>query len=148
SSAQMGLVAVAASTAGLGEPVRALLFVDTLQTFAQPGIVGMFLGNPGPLAGEVPYIVLASAPGIPPLQTPFGPVATNPLDPSTVVVEDSIGLYGFVSLSGFGAIGRPFLAQIYNLPPGFLTGVTLQIQAVGIDPLRGVIRTNPAPITF
>jgi hypothetical protein len=148
STTQMGLVAVAAATTGLAEPVRALLFVDTMQAFAQPGIAGIFVGNPGPLVGDVPYVVLASPLGIPPLQTPFGPIATNPLDPSTILVEDSIGVFGFFSLGGFGAIGRPSFVNFYNLPPGFLTGVTVQVQAVGIDPLRGVVRTNPAPLLF
>lgn len=146
---QAGLVEVTATTPGIVQPVHAVLFVDSLQVgITPPSSALLFASNPAPNLGPVPYVILASAPGITPLQTPFGPVATNPLDPSTFVLEDSIGVFGFAGVGGQGAIGRPGVAQFYQFPTGFLSGTTLQLQAVGIDPLRGVVRTNPAALTF
>ncbi len=95
-----------------------------------------------PLPVQVPMLLMASIPGISPLQTAFGPVCTNPYDPWTFPIEDSIGVYGFYSLSGTGAIGTPNLTKIYTLPVGALIGVTLWFQGVGFDPVNGFWRTN------
>jgi len=90
---------------------------------------------------QVPMILLASQPGIAPLPSPIGPICTNPDSPLTFVLEDSIGVFGFASLSGTGAIGVPGLTKVYNLSAP-LTGITLQFQAVGLDPVLGPFRTN------
>jgi len=58
------------------------------------------------------------------------------------VIEDSIGIFNFVTLSGTGAIGNPNITKLYTLPTGALLGVTLWFQGIGLDPVTGPIRTN------
>jgi hypothetical protein len=96
----------------------------------------------------IPYLLMASAPGITPWQSFLGPVCTDPFHASTLVVEDSIGIYGFASFGGNGAMGSPALSLQYQLPPGLLTGLTLQFQAFGVDPVLGAFRTNCTTLTF
>jgi glucose/arabinose dehydrogenase len=91
---------------------------------------------------QIPMVVFISAPGITPLQSIIGPICTNWFDPLTFVIEDSVGAFGFITLSGTGAIGTPNLSKLYNFPPGFLVGVTLWVQAVGLDPVTGAWRSN------
>lgn len=95
-----------------------------------------------PLPVQVPMLLLCSIPGISPLQTSFGPVCTNPFDPWTFAIEDSLGVFGFFSLSGTGAIGTPGLTKLYTLPTGALVGTTLWFQSIGLDPVQGLWRTN------
>jgi hypothetical protein len=76
------------------------------------------------------------------MPTPIGPICTDPFNPLTFVLEDSIGAFGFASLSGTGAIGTPQLSKLYTVPAGALTGVTLWFQGVGWDPFTGPFRTN------
>ncbi len=91
---------------------------------------------------QVPMLVMCSIPGINPLQTAFGPICTNPYDPWTFPIEDSIGVYAFYSLSGTGAIGTPSLTKVYNIPSTAFIGTTLWFQSVGVDPVTGLWRTN------
>ena len=79
---------------------------------------------------SVPYIVMASATAQP-LVTPFGSLCMNPFDPTTLVIEDGIGVFGFVSIKG--AWGSPSLTNIYNVPSGVLTGSTFNFQSIGYD---------------
>lgn len=139
-----GAITVGATTPG-GNPAgtsfslfsRKISIVSTT-TFAVLQVINSTSATPA----SVPMIVLTSAPGIPAMPTPIGPICTDPNNLLTFVLEDSIGLFGFYSLSGTGAVGTPSLVKIYNFPAGVLSGVTLQFQAVGLDPLEGPFRTN------
>ena len=95
-----------------------------------------------PAPVQVPMLVMCSIPGINPLQTVFGPICTNPYDPWTFPIEDSVGVYAFYSLSGTGAIGTPSLTKVYNIPTTAFLGTTLWFQSVGVDPVTGLWRTN------
>ena len=63
-------------------------------------------------------------------------------DPTGVVIEDSIGLFSFTSMSGTGAMGTPSVSKVYTLAPGFLVGAQMLFSAAGYDPLTGWWRTN------
>jgi glucose/arabinose dehydrogenase len=133
----------AATPGGLPSGTTATLFARKLGVTRAGTFVVLTVSNTTTATpAQIPMVVLFSAPGIPPMQTGIGPICTNPFDPMTFVLEDSIGLFGFLTLSGTGAIGTPNLSKLYNFPPGFLAGVTLWIQAVGLDPAAGFWRSN------
>ncbi|MGE3354411.1 MAG: PQQ-dependent sugar dehydrogenase, partial [Planctomycetota bacterium] len=139
-----GLVRVTASTpGGLPAGVTAEFFGRKMNVTRAGGfIVLQVINTSDAVPAQVPMIVMLSAPGIATLPTPIGPICTNPLDPAFFVIEDSIGLFSFATLSGSGAIGTPALSKLYTVPAGLLSGVTLWFQAVGFDPLTGWFRTN------
>ncbi|HEX6813682.1 MAG TPA: PQQ-dependent sugar dehydrogenase [Planctomycetota bacterium] len=91
---------------------------------------------------NVPYVMMVSFPGGTPLPTAVGNLCTNPLYALTVVLEDGIGIFNFVSFSGTGGTGNPSMTKLYPLPPGLLTGFLMSFQAVGFDPVTGWFRTN------
>lgn len=97
---------------------------------------------------QVPYVVLMSFPGSPTLPTAFGPLCIDPAYPFAIVLEDAIGAFNFVSLSGLGGVGAPHLSRLYLLPPGLLTGNFMRFQAVGLDPLSGWFRTDCGGLQF
>lgn len=90
----------------------------------------------------IPYVVMVALPGAPVWQSPIGPICTDPSSFLTVVIEDGVGIFGGVSLSGTGGIGNPSLTKIYNLAPGLLNGLLLKFQAIGFDPVTGMFRTD------
>jgi glucose/arabinose dehydrogenase len=138
-----GAITVTASTPGSPLNAQLALFARRIAITPAASLIILQVTNSSPQTPvQVPYVVLASMAGIPPLPTPIGPICTDPNNPATFVLEDSIGLFGFASLSGTGAIGTPSLTKIYNIPSSALTGLTLSFQAVGIDPVLGVFRTN------
>lgn len=125
------------------------LFARGIDVATAPASVTLTVRNRSAAASPiVPMVLLASLPGIAPLPTPIGPVCTTPFHPWTVVLEDGFGLFGFVSLSGGGGIGTPGFTRTYPVPPAVLAGLTLQIQAVGLDPVAGPFRTNCERKTF
>ncbi|MBM4062941.1 MAG: hypothetical protein FJ265_17875 [Planctomycetes bacterium] len=91
---------------------------------------------------QVPFIITVGFPGVPTWLSPIGPICTDPASYLTVVIEDSTGIFGGVSLSGTGAIGTPSLTKIYNLAPGLLNGLLLKFTAVGFDPVTGIFRSS------
>jgi hypothetical protein len=97
---------------------------------------------------QVPYILLTGFPGVASLATPVGSLCINPTDALAVVMEDGVGVFGGVSLSGNGGTGSPSLNVQYALPPGLLTGLSMRFQAIGLDPITGWFRTNCASIQF
>jgi hypothetical protein len=139
-----GAITVNASTPGNPSPTPTTgLFSRKIAVVGTPTLVILTITNSTTaVPATTPFILMASAPGIPPLATPIGPLCTDPGNPATIVFEDSIGLFGNVSLSGTGAVGQPGLTKIYNIPAGVLTGLRLNFQALGFDGVRGFIRTN------
>lgn len=91
---------------------------------------------------DVPWLLMGQFPGAAPLLTPIGPVCTNPTQPGFLVLEDTLGVFGFASLSGTYALGDPGVVKTYPVPPGLLAGLSLNLQAVGLDPLAGLVRTD------
>ncbi|MCA8963760.1 MAG: PQQ-dependent sugar dehydrogenase [Planctomycetes bacterium] len=91
---------------------------------------------------QVPFVVMVALPGGAPWNSPFGTICTNPASPFTIVIEDGLGIFGSVSLSGAGSTGNPGLTRVYQLVPGLLTGLQLQFQAIGLDPIEGMFRTD------
>jgi glucose/arabinose dehydrogenase len=91
---------------------------------------------------DVPWILMAQLPGAVPLSTPIGLFCTNPTQPGFFVLEDTLGVFGFVSLSGTYALGNPGVVKTYAVPPGLLAGLSLNLQAVGLDPIAGLVRTD------
>jgi glucose/arabinose dehydrogenase len=139
-----GSIGVTATTPG-GEPagVRATFFARRLSIFSASTIVLLSVSNTTTaIPASVPFIVLATAPGTPSLPTTIGPICTDPAHPLTFVVEDSTGIFGNYSLSGTGAIGTPALSKLYNFPANSLSGLQLNFQAIGIDPVAGPFRSN------
>ncbi len=97
---------------------------------------------------QVPFVVMVALPGAPPWNSPFGTICTNPASPFTIVIEDGLGIFGSVSLSGAGSTGTPGLTRVYQLVPGLLTGLQLQFQAIGLDPVEGMFRTDCVTTQF
>ena len=144
-----GAVTVTAMTPGAGASATFNLYARNLGIVAGPTFVLVQVQNQSTAAPPtVPYAILISIPGIPPLATPIGPICTDPFNPVTLVLEDSIGLFNFVSLSGTGAVGNPGLVKLYNIPLNSLLGVTLSFQAVGLDPVEGLVRTDCETFAF
>lgn len=140
-----GTIRITATTpGGLTAGVTAELFARRMALTRAGGILVVQVQNTttAPAPAQVPMLMMCSIPGINPLQTAFGPVCTNPYDPWTFPIEDSIGVYAFYSLSGTGAIGTPSLTKLYNIPSTALVGTTLWFQSVGLDPVTGLWRTN------
>ncbi len=139
-----GPITVTATTpGGLPSGATTTLFARKITVTRAANLIVVSVTNTTTaVPAQVPMIVAVSAPGITPLQTFFGPVCTNPFDASTAIIEDSVGLYGFTSLSGTGAIGVPNLSKIYTFPPGFLAGTVAWVQAFGYDPITGWWRSN------
>jgi len=69
------------------------------------------------IPANVPFIIMCSAPGITPLPTPIGRSAPDPFNPLTFVIEDSIGIFNFVTLSGTGAIAIRTSPSSTRFPP-------------------------------
>ena len=97
---------------------------------------------------QVPFVLLTGFPGVTTLATSIGPLCIDPSHPLAVVLEDGVGAFGGVSLSGGSGVGAPSLAVQYTLPPGLLTGLTMRFQAVGLDPTSGWFRTNCELVAF
>lgn len=93
---------------------------------------------------QVPFIVMVGLPGVPSWNSPFGTLCTDPASYLTIVIEDSTGIFGGVSLSGTGAMGTPNLTKVYStqIPPGILNGLYLKFTAVGFDPVTGIFRSS------
>jgi glucose/arabinose dehydrogenase len=96
----------------------------------------------------VPFVVLTSFPGSPTLPSPIGPLCIDPSYPLAIVLEDGVGAFGGVSLSGGTGIGTPSLTAQYIVPTGLLGGQLMRFLAVGIDPIDGPFRTNCASFQF
>ncbi len=140
-----GAIRVTATTpGGVSTGVAFDLFARRTAITRAGGILVVQVQNTttAPAPVQVPMLIMCSIPGITPLQTSFGPICTNPYDPWTFPIEDSVGVYAFYSLSGTGAIGTPSLSKLYNIPSTALVGTTLWFQSVGVDPITGLWRTN------
>ena len=139
-----GTITITATTpGGLPTGASASLFGRRMAVTRASNIVVITVSNQtDALPAQVPMVLVCSSQGIPPLQTFFGPVCANPFDPTGVVIEDSIGLFSFTSMSGTGAMGTPSVSKVYTLAPGFLVGAQMLFSAAGYDPLTGWWRTN------
>jgi glucose/arabinose dehydrogenase len=143
-----GQITISANTPnGSQTPATFSLFSRRLSVISTPTLIVLQITNTSP-APQVPFLVLCSVPGIQPLPTFFGPVCTDPYNPLTFVVEDSLGFYGFASLSGSGAIGTPGLTKIYYMSTTAFSGITMNFQAIGLDPIGGLFRSNCEVKTF
>jgi glucose/arabinose dehydrogenase len=97
---------------------------------------------------QVPYVLMLSFPGSPTLPTGIGPLCIDPSYPLAFVLEDGIGLFGYVSISGAGGVGSPGLTRIYLPPAGVFAGQLMRFQAIGLDPITGWFRTNCHQLQF
>jgi glucose/arabinose dehydrogenase len=148
-TANGGTVTVTATTPGSPTPALFGLFTRHLTGVSSPGSLVLALTNEtDAVPNGVPYIMLASFPGSPPLPTPWGTMCIHPAYPLALVIEDAFGLFGGVSFSGTGAIGTPGWTAAYAIPPGLLAGQQLSFQAVGFDSASGLFRTNCAQVSF
>ncbi len=144
-----GAITVTATVAGA--PASALfgVFARRLTSSASASPLVLTLTNQTDAVPPfVPYLVLVSFPGSPPLPTPFGTLCVHPLYPLALVIEDAFGLFGGVSFSGTGGLGSPGLTLVYPLPPGLLAGQQMSFQAVGFDSITGLFRTNCEQVQF
>jgi hypothetical protein len=138
-----GAITVTASTPGSQTNGTFALFARKITATPAGTLLVVTVNNiTTAMPPNVPYIVMLSFPGGTPLPTVLGNICTNPLYNLTVVLEDAIGVFNFVSFSGTGGMGTPNLTKIYPLPPGLLTGFLMSFQAVGFDPNAGWFRTN------
>ncbi|MBL9077831.1 MAG: PQQ-dependent sugar dehydrogenase [Planctomycetes bacterium] len=143
-----GAITVTAATPGAIQTASFTLFARRLRVIHASNLVIVTLTNTSPnLPVQVPLLLMMSVPGIPALPTVLGPVCTDPFHPFTLVLEDSIGLFGS-ELGGAGLVGAPSVTKIYTVPAGLLTGLNLTFQAVGIDPTLGWFLTNCEPHQF
>src|SRR5262249_29607787 len=78
---------------GIDANATAHLFANDLSVAASSNaaVVAFTVTNASPAPLTVPYVILLTGPNTTPLQTVIGPICTNPLDPSTLAFEDSIG---------------------------------------------------------
>lgn len=144
-----GPVTVTATTLGAGAPALFGLFTRHLAGVVSPGrLLLSLVGETDAVPSTIPYVVLASLPGSPPLATPWGTLCIHPSHPQALVVEDAFGVFGGGSLSGAGGLGDPGLTRAYELPTSLLAGVTVHFQAVGFDALTGLFRTNCLLVQF
>ncbi len=145
-----GAIAVTASAVGQSEAARFRLFARKLSVSHTGNRLEVVVRNASPAKPpQVPFVLLVSFPGAPILPTPFGPVCTDPASPLTLVLEDSLGLFGGGSFSGTGMVGTPSATKVYvGLPLHLLAGQSLDFQAIGIDPVLGWFRTNCEPHRF
>jgi hypothetical protein len=138
-----GVITVTASTPGSQTNGTFALFARKITATPAGSLLVVSVSNTTTaVPPNVPYVVMVSFPGGTPLPTFLGNICTNPLYGLTVVLEDGIGIFNFVSFSGTGGIGNPSLTKLYPLPPGLLTGHLMSFQAVGFDPVAGWFRTN------
>jgi len=138
-----GAITVTASTPGSQTNGTFALFARKINATPAGTLLVVTVNNTTTaVPANVPYVVMVSFPGGTPLPTVLGNICTNPLYGLTVVLEDGIGIFGFVSFSGTGGMGTPNLTKLYPLPPGLLTGFLMSFQAVGFDPVTGWFRTN------
>ncbi len=142
-----GTITVTASTPGSPNSGVFTLFSRKITATPTPPVsptllVLSVLNTTTAVPANVPYLVMVSFPGSPTLPTIVGPLCTDPGYALTVIIEDGIGLWNFVSFSGSGGIGTPSKTWLYPLPPGLLTGFLMNFQALGFDPVTGWFRTN------
>lgn len=148
-SAPGGAFTVSASTPGATSNVTFSLFGRRLLALSTSSLfVLTWTNTTNALPAQVPSVVLMSFPGSPVLPTWFGPLCTDPFWPGTFAIEDSLGFFGGVSLSGTGAMGAPGFTKVYSLPPGLLTGQLMSFQIIGFDPIDGWFRSNCATKLF
>lgn len=144
-----GAITVTASTAGAPTSAPFGVFARRLTGVGTPSLLTLTMTNQTDAVPPfVPYIVLVSFPGSPPLPTPFGTLCVHPAYPLALVIEDAFGLFGGVSFSGTGGLGTPGLALAYPLPPGLLAGQLMSFQAVGFDSLTGLFVSNCEQVQF
>ena len=138
-----GAITVTASTPGSQTNATFGLFARKINATPAGSLLVVSISNTTTaVPANVPYVVMVSFPGGTPLPTFLGNICTNPLYGLTVVLEDGIGIFNFVSFSGTGGIGTPGLTKLYPVPAGLLTGFLMSFQAVGFDPVTGWFRTN------
>jgi len=138
-----GNIVITASTPNSTTSATVNLFARNLTVAGNSTLVVVSITNTtNALPAQIPYIVMVALPGGPIWNSPLGPICTDPASPATIVIEDSMGVFGGVSLSGTGSIGTPSLTKIYNIAPGILNGLNLRFQAVGYDPITGLFRTD------
>lgn len=144
-----GAFTVTANAPGTLGGVSFSLFARRFQVISASNLLIFSISNKtNAVSQQMPYLVLMSYPGSPTFQTWFGPLCTDPTWPGTFAIEDSLGLYGFASLSGSFAIGAPSLTKIYTLPPGLFPGLLMSFQAIAFDQVDGWFRTNCATKQF
>ncbi|HEU4419134.1 MAG TPA: PQQ-dependent sugar dehydrogenase [Planctomycetota bacterium] len=144
-----GAITVTATTAGAPTSAPFGVFARRLTASAPPSLLVLTMTNEtDAVPPVVPYFVLMSFPGSPPLPTPWGTLCVHPLYPLALVLEDAFGLFGGVSFSGTGGLGNPGFTLVYPLPPGLLAGQLMSFQAVGFDLLTGLFVSNCEQVQF
>ncbi len=144
-----GAVTVTASSPAAPNAARFELFGRKMAVANTSSLVVVNIQNrSNASSGQVPFVVFLSLPGSPPWASPWGTMCTNPTSPLTIAIEDGLGVFGGGSLSGLGSMGLPGLTRVYQVPPGLLTGLNLQFQAIGLDPVEGFFRTDCAHAQF
>jgi len=144
-----GAITITATSAGASNNATFGLYARKLTTAWSAPLFALQVANQTSASPpQTPYIVLLSLPGSPQLASPIGTICIDPGYALSLVLEDSIGLFGGVSYSGTGAIGSPGLSKIYSVPTGLLNGQQLTFQAFGFDMLTGWFRTNCTQVQF
>lgn len=148
-SSNGGAYTVTATTPSATSVATFNLFARHLQALSTIGLLVLSVSNTTTaVPAQVPCILFMSFPGSPVLPTFLGPLCTDPFYPGTFAIEDSIGLFGGVSLSGTGAMGGPGFVKVYSVPFAVLGGQLMSFQVVGLDPVEGFFRTNCATKQF
>ena len=148
-SAGGGSAIVTATNLATGATATFPLFGRVLMVAHTPTTLAVDVVNASAAAmPQVPFVLLTAFPGSPTLPTPIGPLCIDPAYALAVVLEDGIGAFGGVSLSGGTGVGSPSLSTQYALPAGLLTGQLMRFQAVGLDPVDGWFRTNCVSAQF
>ena len=144
-----GAITVTATSPGVVGSARFTLFSRKISVAHTTALAVVTITNrTTAIPAQVPFVVMVALPGVTPWNSPFGPICTNPSSPLTIVIEDGLGIFGGVSLSGAGSTGSPGLTRVYPLPPGLLTGLQLNFQAIGLDPIEGMFRTDCVATQF
>ena len=143
-----GAIEVLAAAVGAPIATRFDLFARRLTaTHAAPLLQLSIANATDAVPPLVPFLVLASLPGSPTIQTALGPFCIDPTYVGALFLEDGTGLVGGVSVSGQGGIGAPGLTRQYTVPPG-LAGLQVRFQALGLDALSGWFKTNCEQLQF
>ena len=144
-----GEVRVLATTPGDVNGVTAELYSRRLTVTHTPSEISLRIDNATQASPpSISYFISAAFGTSVPLPTVIGPLCVNPFGPQSIVIEDSTGLFNFVSFSGLGSVGDPSLERSYPYPTSTLAGLTMQFEAVGFDPVGGWFQTNCETVGF
>lgn len=133
----------ATTPGGIAAGVEATLYRRniSLQTFSttQQTFVVLQIANASPTPSPmIPLLVTIGSVADPGIPTIFGTVCPDPFAPTSLTVEDSLGVFGGITTGTMGpAFGTPSLSRLYSFPPVALPGLQWKLQAIGLDPATG-----------